>query len=99
MQSSTYRFRFKPDVDLEEIDSILLFASMLTESIHGEAHVRLDTSWSLDVSDRVCELNATTRVGRDLARMFTELVALEFGDRSFEVERVAAAGSVDACGS
>ncbi len=99
MQNSIYRFKFNSGVDLEEIDSILLFATMLSESIHSEAQVRLDTSWSLDVSNRMCEVNATARVGRDLARMFSELVTLEFGDRSFEVERVAAPGPVDACGS
>ena len=48
MTKELYRYTFKPDVPLEEVEASLLLAVLATESLHGEAQVRLDAAHFLD---------------------------------------------------
>jgi len=83
-----YRYGFSADVPVEEIEASLLLAVLATESLHGEAQVRLDAAHYLDVDERACVIDAGTPVGRDLNRLFVGFLRREFGEDAFAVERV-----------
>jgi hypothetical protein len=89
MANELYRYTFKSDVPIEEIEGSLLLAIFATESLHGEAQVRLDAGHYLDPIRRACVVEAGTAVGKDLARIFTGFLRREFAD-GFTVERLEA---------
>jgi hypothetical protein len=88
MTKGLYRYNFRPTVPLEDIEASLLLAILATESLHGEAQVRLNAAHSFDADQRACVVDANTEVGRDLNRLFAGFVTKEFGADAFEVERV-----------
>jgi hypothetical protein len=88
MPKELYRYAFSGDVPLEEIEASLLLAIWATESLHGESQVRLDVSHFLDTDRRAGVIDAGTAVGRDLNRLFVGFVRREFGEDTFQVERV-----------
>lgn len=88
MINYVYRYGFQPQVPLEEVEASLLLALLATESLHGEAQVRLDAAHYLDVDQRACVIDAGTPVGRDLNRLFVGFLRREFGEDAFTVERV-----------
>jgi hypothetical protein len=88
MCKELYRYTFEPDVPPEDLESSLLLAILATESLHGEAQVRLDAAHVFDPDRRVCVIDARTPVGRDVNRLFVGFVRREFGEDAFHVERV-----------
>lgn len=88
-----YRYRFAKSVSLEEVESTLLLAIMGTESLHGEAQVRLEAAHFLDKGRRSCVIDAGTPVGRDINRLFVGFVNREFGVDAYSVERVSGSAS------
>ena len=88
MSTELYRYVFTDSVPLEDIEASLMLAVLATESLHGEAQVRLDAAHYLDPAKRACVIDAGTPVGRDLNRLFAGFVSREFGADAFEVERV-----------
>lgn len=88
MPGELYRYRFTAGVSIEEIEASLLLALWGTESLHGEAQVRLDGAHVFDAERRACVIDAGTAVGRDLNRLFVGFVRREFGADAFTVERV-----------
>ena len=87
MASELYCYTFKAEVPIEEVESSLVLAIFATESLHGEAQVRLDAGHYLDPDRRACVVDAGTAVGKDLARIFTGFLRREFAD-GFTVERL-----------
>lgn len=83
-----YRYTFSPDVAVEDLESSLLLSIVGVECLHGESQARLDIQHLLDTAARVCVIDASTDVGRDLARLFTGFLNREFGPDSFQVQRV-----------
>jgi hypothetical protein len=90
MQDSVYRYRFSPSLDLAEVQSTVTLALMATESLHGETRVRLEQRHTFDAAARVCTIDASSEVGSDLNRLFLGFISREFGQDSFDVERIAA---------
>jgi len=88
MARELYRYKFPPEVSLDDVEASLLLAVWGAESLHGESQVRLDASHFFDAQKRACVIDAGTPVGRDLNRLFVGYVRREFGD-AFRVERVA----------
>jgi hypothetical protein len=88
MTKELYRYKFDASVSLEDVEASLMLAILATESLHGEAQVRLDAAHLFDADRRACVIDAGTAVGRDLNRLFAGFVTREFGADSFEVERV-----------
>ncbi len=88
MTTEVYRYVFKPNVPLEDVEASLLLAVMSAESLHGEAQVRLDAAHYLDPAKRACVIDAGTPVGRDINRLFIGFIRREFGEDAFSVERV-----------
>lgn len=88
MTKELYRYTFNRDVPLEEVEASLLLSILATESLHGEAQVRLDAAHAFDSDHRCCVIDAHTAVGRDLNRLFAGFLTREFGADAFSVERV-----------
>lgn len=86
MTADIYRYSFGPSVPFEEVEASLVLALMATESLHGQAQVRLDAAHAAD--KRTCVIDASTPVGRDLNCLFIGFISREFGEDSFQVERV-----------
>jgi hypothetical protein len=96
MNSPVYHYLFLGPVPIEEIEVSLLLAVLATESLHGEAQVRLDACHVFDAEQRRCVIDATTQVGRDLNRLFVGFLRREFGEEAFKVERLEAMPRLDA---
>jgi hypothetical protein len=88
MIQEVFRYVFSEGVAIEEIETSLLLAILATESLHGEAQVRLDAAHFLDPVKRACIIDAGTPIGRDLNRLFTGFMGREFGADAFSVERI-----------
>jgi len=88
MPKELYHYVFAPDVPVEEIEASLLLAVLGTESLHGESQVRMDAAHYFEPAKRTCVIDAGTPVGRDFNRLFVGFLRREFGEDSFQVERV-----------
>ena len=88
MTRDLYRYTFVGVVPREDIQASLLLAIWATESLHGEAQVRLDAAHYFDPDRRACVIDAATPVGRDINRLFVGFLRREFGDDCFRVERI-----------
>ena len=88
MTNELYRYTFKSDMPLEDIEASLVLAIMSAESLHGEAQVRLDAAHFFDRDQRACVIDASTPVGRDVNRLFVGFLRREFGEDVFTVERI-----------
>lgn len=89
MSREIYRYTFEPSVDIEEVEASLLLALLATESLHGEAQVRLDAAHFLDPAKRACVIDAGTPVGKDINRLFVGFIRREFSEDAFGVRNVA----------
>lgn len=88
-----YRYLFRPGVSKEDVEASLLLALFAVEGLHGEAQTRLDAGHAVSGRFGACVVDATTPVGRDLAKVFTAFLRREFGEDSFRVERLEVAPS------
>ncbi len=88
MSAAVYRYQFSPSVPLEEVEASLVLALLAVESLHGEAQVHLDATHSFDSTLRRCVIETGTEVGQDLNRLFTGFLRREFGEDSFQVDRI-----------
>jgi hypothetical protein len=73
---------------LRDVRESQLLAVMAAECLHGESRVRLDASYRFNRDRRVCVIDASSDVGRDINRLFAGLAIKEFGKDAFQVERV-----------
>lgn len=89
MNRTRYRYEFRPNVPLREVEESVLLAILAAEGVHGEAQVRLDAGYDFDEPARACLVDASTAVGETIARVFTGFLRKEFGEDAFRVERVA----------
>lgn len=83
-----YRFHFKDNIAAREIEDRLCWAVFNAESLFGKPRVRLDASLYFDESNKSCVIDKSTDVGRHIAQVFTSLISKEFGEESFQVERL-----------
>lgn len=88
MNRTLYRYHLGIKIPFQDAQETLFLAVLATESLHGTSQVRLDASFCLDEDRRSCVIDACTRVGRDLARIFTGFLRREFGEGAFRVERL-----------
>jgi len=83
-----YRYCFTDQIDLQEVEETLLLAFVATEGIHDQTQVQLDGGYYLDKATRTVVVNTSTKVGQDVAGIFTRLLTCEFGPDSFHVSSV-----------
>lgn len=82
------RYAFSRSINMDEVRDTLALAVMAAESLHGEAGVRLGTSYAVNPSRRTCLIDTTTEVGRGLSRVFVGYLQREFGGGAFSVKRL-----------
>ena len=77
-----------PGVSTDDVETSILLSVFATEGVHGAAKVRMDGGFLLVEKRRVCVVDATTRVGATIAKIFTAVLLRSFGQDAFEVERI-----------
>lgn len=88
MTRTIYRYTFDPKVDADDVEASLLLAVFAAEGLHGAARVRMDGSFLFVAKRRVCVVDASNRVGRTIATIFTSFVLREFGAGAVKVEKI-----------
>lgn len=88
MSRHYYNYRFKDGPSINAIGNLLILAALAVESLHGRSSLRLDGTFRLQKSERACQVNASTRVGCDLARIFTGFLCRQIGEKSFDVRLI-----------
>ncbi|QDT55939.1 hypothetical protein Pan44_39870 [Caulifigura coniformis] len=82
-----HRYSFRPQTSFPSVEATLLLALWATESIFGEAAVRLDAAHVIDEEHRVIEVDSSTRIGRTLNKLLVGFLVREYGPGAFDVER------------
>ena len=85
--SGTYVFSFPAELPLDAIEDTLMVAALAVESLVGRPSFKLNASFRLDKKNRTCRIDATTPAGKQIAKVFAGLVAREFGEAAYRVER------------
>lgn len=88
MDCEVYRYKISEDIIFRDVEESFLLAVMATESVYGRSLVRLDASFLLEREKRACVIDASTEVGRHIARIFTGFLTQEFGEEAFKVTRL-----------
>ncbi|MCG6158331.1 hypothetical protein [Rubinisphaera margarita] len=86
--AETYRYVFKPNVSMVEVQASLLLSVWATEALHGTSQVQLDADYEFDEEDRKVVIDASTEVGKDLNRILMGFLQREFEPHEFSVERI-----------
>lgn len=86
MTQQIYRYRFAEKVPARDLEETLVLALMAVESLHGPAQLRMDGRYRFEKERRMCEIDASTQVGVDLARIFTGYATREFGNGAVAIE-------------
>lgn len=86
MTKQIYRYRFAEKVPVRDLEETLVLALMAVESLHGPARLRMDARYRLEKQHRTCEIDASTQVGSDLARIFTGYATREFGNEAVTID-------------
>jgi len=86
-EGTTYRYLFKRHLSMDDVQDSLTLAVLGAEQLHGRAKIRLDGWWQLDRQRRVCVIDGSTSVGKDIAQLFSGYLSKEFGETSFTVRR------------
>jgi len=87
MPGEIYQFMFDKQVPFQEIKESMLLTTIAVESRLGRTQVRLDAVFSMDPENHRCSVDATSEVGRDIARIFTGFITKQFGEEVFKVKR------------
>jgi hypothetical protein len=88
MHTVMYRYRFAPTVSFEEFGATLAFALLATAFRHNPDPIRLDAKLEIHTGTRSCVIDASNSFGRDLNRLFAQLVRVKFASDAFTVERL-----------
>ena len=87
MTHENYCYRFKPETDMDQVEEVLLLATMAAEGLLGRSRVNLDAAFRCEPSTNTAEVEAGTEVGDAIARIFTALLATTIGEAAFKVIR------------
>ena len=88
MRRTVFRCRFEPDVPMDAVEDSVAIAWFAAEGIHGAARVRNHAAFLVHRRRRTCLVEASTKVGRTIAKVFAGLLRREFGEDGFRVERI-----------
>jgi hypothetical protein len=88
MSRTLYRYRFAKKAPPKDAEDTLGLAILAAEGLVGQARLRLDFRYAMDVDNRACVINATGVAGYIVACIFTSLLTHEFGIDAFTIERL-----------
>jgi hypothetical protein len=83
-----YKYQFRPDIGLRDVEDTLILAFLAAEGVFGEARVRMDGSYSPDHEARALTVDASAAVGQVVNAVFAAYIIKEFGRDSFTVRRL-----------
>lgn len=87
MTRSVYRYNFSRLVPMDQVEAPLMLAALAAESLHGRSAMKIEASFRLNKRARTCIIDAGSRVGHDIARIFAGFLAAIFSEGAFCVER------------
>jgi len=87
MIAQVYKFKFLSGPALREAEKTLLLAMVAAEGLHGEARVRMDATYVVDKDLNTIAVDTSSRVGQDIASIFTAYITKELGQGKFIVRR------------
>ena len=86
MLQKNYTYRFDNMVPVQELEGTLMLALLAVESLHGRSSVRMmGDRFNLNKHARTCMIDAATPVGSDLAKIFTGLATMEYGEDAVHI--------------
>src|SRR5262245_8278864 len=85
--SGAYQFVFEPHVPLADAEMSLHLAMFAVEGLAGRVRVRMEANYHVDESGHAILIDASSRVGQMIARVFAGLLLREFGEDSFRIDR------------
>lgn len=88
----TYKYRFDQSVPAQDLEDTFMLALLAVESMYGHSRVRMESRFNLDKQNRTCSIDAATKVGGDLASIFTGFATKEYGERAVMIDREPAGG-------
>ena len=88
MRREIYQYTFDEAVPFNEIEESMFLATMAVESLHGRSSLRLDSAFTMDSHKQPVAVDASTTVGRDIARVFTGYLTRQFGEELFSKRSV-----------
>ena len=88
----TYKYRFDQSVPAQDLEDTFMLALLAVESMYGHSRVRMESRFNLDKQNRTCFIDAATKVGGDLASIFTGFATKEYGERAVMIDREPAGG-------
>ncbi len=83
----TYKYRFEQSVPAQEMEDTFMLALLAVESLHGRSRVRMESRFNVDKKNRACSIDAATKVGCDLASIFTGFATKEYGEHAVMIDR------------
>ncbi len=86
MCKDKYEYEFSGDIDMSLVEENLALAMISAEGIYGRARVRMETQCDMNQKTRTCTVSADSEVGREICRVFTEFLILQFGEDRFRVQ-------------
>ncbi|QDU80629.1 hypothetical protein Pla110_23600 [Polystyrenella longa] len=88
MVAPLIKYTFHESAEMTDVEASLLLAIFATEALHGESQVRLEAAHAFDAELHSCVIKSDGPVGRDLNRLFVGFLRREFGEKSFQIERL-----------
>ncbi len=87
MESKIYTYQFDKSLSVNAIKETLLLAVIGAEGIHGATQLKLDNPIKFEKQGRLVTLDASTNIGKAIARIFTNLLQRQFPENNFQVSR------------
>jgi len=89
VNETVYRYRFEPDVPMEEAETSLIMAIVAAEALHGQPAVRLSLRYRLSEEQRACVIDGDNEIARQVVLIFTQFLLRQFGDDAFQITQPA----------
>jgi hypothetical protein len=86
MTPNRYVYKFKDETSMEQASDLLLLSALATESLHGRSALRINADFLLENTKKTCQISSETKVGQDLAKIYTGLLSYHLGEHSYEVK-------------
>lgn len=86
--SKRFRFKFQPDVDMEQVEELISLARQATAVLCGDAMVRLHGVYLVSKHHRIVVMDVESTVGALVAVLFTGFCHKDIGASKFAVHNL-----------
>ena len=88
MANNLYRYSFSEEIKFQDVQESLILSVLAAESLYGRSAIRMDAYFHIDEKTQTCVVDASSDVGRHIARIFTGFLINEFGEETFSVHKI-----------